>query len=54
MPRLEDVAHGHRMVGVPFDSGMSYSVTNPLLQLPKELSRQRSGPRHVRGALRSE
>jgi hypothetical protein len=33
------------------------SATNPLLQLPEELSRQRSAPRHgrhVRGALRSE
>jgi hypothetical protein len=33
------------------------SATNPLLQLPEELSRQRSVTRHgrhVRGALRSE
>jgi hypothetical protein len=33
------------------------SATNPLLQLPEELSRHRSATRHgrhVRGALRSE
>jgi len=28
-------------------------ATNPLLQLPEELSRQRSGPRHARNPRRA-
>jgi hypothetical protein len=29
------------------------SASNPLLQLPEELSRQRSGPRHARNPRRT-
>jgi len=48
---------GRRVIDIAAD--VVASATNPLLQLPEELSRQRSAPRHaagrhVRGALRSE
>jgi len=46
---------GRRVIDIAAD--VVASATNPLLQLPEELSRQRSGTRHgrhVRGALRSE
>jgi hypothetical protein len=47
---------GRRVIDIAAD--VVASATNPLLQLPEELSRQRSGPRHgarhVRGALHSE
>jgi len=47
---------GRRVIDIAAD--VVASATNPLLQLPEELSRQRSSPRHggrhVRGALHSE
>jgi hypothetical protein len=47
---------GRRVIDIAAD--VVASATNPLLQLPEELSRQRSGTRHggrhVRGALNSE
>ena len=47
---------GRRVIDIAAD--VVASATNPLLQLPEELSRQRSGARHggrhVRGALGSE
>jgi hypothetical protein len=46
---------GRRVIDIAAD--VVASATNPLLQLPEELSRQRSATRngrHVRGALRSE
>jgi hypothetical protein len=46
---------GRRVIDIAAD--VVASATNPLLQLPEELSRQRSGARHgrhVRGALHSE
>jgi hypothetical protein len=46
---------GRRVIDIAAD--VVASATNPLLQLPEELSRQRAGTRHgrhVRGALRSE
>jgi hypothetical protein len=46
---------GRRVIDIAAD--VVASATNPLLQLPEELARQRTGPRHgrhVRGALNSE
>ena len=42
---------GRKVIDIATD--VVASATNPLLQLPEELSRQRSGPRHARNPRRA-